>query len=60
MKKEKNDKYLESLEFVAGVNLSKNQAIIIQNDIWPCLVILKNSIVPSLSLSSKNFFQKIP
>jgi len=35
-KREKDNKYLESLKSVAGVNLSKNQAIIIQDDIWPC------------------------
>jgi len=32
-KRKKYIKYLESLESVAGVNLFKNQAIIIQNDI---------------------------
>jgi len=29
------------MKTVAGVNLSENQAIRIQNDIWPCFFILK-------------------
>jgi len=59
-KKEEKWQVLGIVRICCRVNLSKNQAIIIQNDIWPCLFILKhqwNSIAPSLSLKNKISFK---